>query len=314
MERIIKALVFLLLGLSTNGFSQITRSVSFSTNFITPASYEGYSSSNYIRESYIIDSLWLQETVLRERFYTTHYRHVGAATLSFKFSKAVANNLYVNTGIGMDYAHIDVQRNVIGTETISNPINFTAAPPVPSNFQFLYDSPCDFYTNSWQDVTLEPGYEIRNYSILLPLEIEYFYKTTGLSVALGLYLSSPVASHKLDDRYGTHKREQGGDVYCTWFREETVNRSGRDVRNDQVGGNARLQYTLKNGLAMNAGYMRNFNNFYIDRFEQSNNNSGVLAGNEHSFTMHRFTLGFSYYFKRRLMLEREIPRELDVIN
>ncbi len=291
----------LLLTLSLDSQSQIITSFSYNTNIIQPGSHEGYATYDINRNSHISDTTWVAENYTVENFYASTYTHVGGANLKVQFSRAIGKNLMLTSGIGINYTEINVQRNIEVTRKLNKTVDFNAPAPLPSVLPNTYNHPCDFFANQWGDIDLMPGHNIRNYSIVIPLDLEYHFKNSGFSVTAGLYLNTPLVSDNLDDIRDFNMEHRGDDVVCTYFRRETIDRSGQHIRNAQLGAKLALQYLFKNGLAINAGYLSDFTDLYVDAEYQA---SPTWVGSAHSFTPKRLSLGLRYFLVKTSEEER----------
>lgn len=282
-----------------DSFAQIVTSISFNSNRIESAEYNR--SVSYTNQEYhqVEDSLWVVEQYNVTRHYSTVYSHLGGANLRVNFSRPIGKNLWLTTGIGVDYTHFKVLQEFSTEKELLQTANFINTPAPATNLPSIpnfYNSPCDFFANYWSDIVLIPGHEIRNYSLLVPLELDYFYKETGLSGSVGLYFHTPFVSDIINDERAIKETAQGDDTICTYYRKETVDRSGRLIRNAQVGGKLGIQYMFLNGLAINASYMQDLTDVYIDLEYQ---NSPTWEGRGHSFFPQRVSIGARYYFKKK---------------
>jgi|GEM_PF-2015986 len=306
-------ILYLFLGAnsSMDMLAQIEVSVSANVNHMFPETSRQYSSSISTSVQHLEDSLWLARRVESFIGFKSTYTNIGGMTFKLGLTRPIHKNVTINSGLGIVYSSFKVNDEVSRHTFILNESVFSAAPPAPPapptpsppNFSF-FESPCDSYSNSWEDVELDSDHQRNTYSIMIPLEIEYYLSDIGFSGSLGLYFETPFIAQLKNDRRDTRKVLEGSEVVCTYYREVYKNNTGRSVRNIKLGTSAFLQYTFRSGLAINLGYLMDLTDFYDDSGYLS---SSILRSDSNLLKMRRASLGLRYFFANRNDEMYEIP-------
>jgi len=279
---------------SENITAQIEASIFASSNNMFNDSHESIKGYSYTSLSHIQDSTWVRYR--NEVTSVTSYNFTEGHSLSvvLKLSKPIGKNLMLTSGIGFNLGGFKINEAYSSQVAIVDSVNIIADPPaasIPSISNF--NDNCDTHTNSSWDIGLIPGHSRTNFSLLFPLELEYFFLDSGFSASLGLYFRTPFLALRLDDRVSKSEVLEGNEVVCTWYREEFVDNSGENVRNAIIGGSANLNYTFDGGLGIHLGYLQDFSDFFVDAEYQGDNFRGSGSASLH---MRRRSVGIRYTF------------------
>jgi len=167
--------------------------------------------------------------------------------------------LNLKIGLGLNYTSFNVAR-------ISNQLSYTETSTEVIKAPPVFQSSCDVYTNSVNDVmNVRKGTFFHILSLKVPLEIEYEVIPSKLNVGLGLFAQTPLFSTVSYDYRDIHFEEnENGENVCEFLKGTIRDKSGRSLNKLQLGLLWNMTYKLTDNIAAQLGMTREFNNVFVD--------------------------------------------------